>query len=364
MKKGFTIIELVVAVGILAIVASFAGAIFEIGADSYRVAAANAEIMQKLRAITDQLTADFKGLRKDGEIFVVWQSEPVKKKNLIDADAYQADGRGKQYIRFDRIMFFANGDFQTYHQMPKDVRGNVARISYMLALRRAETEGAEPTPVERQKREQRVLARTQHILTADPELGWTDPADFKDIKEWDAWHNLYEYDKYTLQGWKNLPYIISWDPAQPVLGLKAYMLSIICNVIIGKSTARGTVVDPPNPKYAHLILCEGVGEFSIQGWYDKEKRWVPERYPYGKGDLGDFIPDPYVPGVFYPFPPNGLVWLGGSFAGHQFCELLNEEHFNEIPGLGRALKFTFTLYDSKGVIKKGRTFTHIVYLDK
>ena len=29
----------------------------------------------------------------------------------------------------------------------------------------------------------------------------------------------------------------------------------------------------------------------------------------------------------------------------------------------KALKFTFTLYDSKAVIKGGRTFTHIVYLD-
>jgi hypothetical protein len=28
----------------------------------------------------------------------------------------------------------------------------------------------------------------------------------------------------------------------------------------------------------------------------------------------------------------------------------------------RAFKFTFTLYDSKGVIKEGREFTHIVYL--
>jgi hypothetical protein len=41
---------------------------------------------------------------------------------------------------------------------------------------------------------------------------------------------------------------------------------------------------------------------------------------------------------------------------------VDEAHFNMIPGLGRALKFTFTLYDSKGVIKNGKTFTHIVYL--
>lgn len=42
---------------------------------------------------------------------------------------------------------------------------------------------------------------------------------------------------------------------------------------------------------------------------------------------------------------------------------LVEEYFNEIPGLGRALKFTFTLYDSKGVFENGRIFSHIVYLD-
>ena len=29
----------------------------------------------------------------------------------------------------------------------------------------------------------------------------------------------------------------------------------------------------------------------------------------------------------------------------------------------KAIKFTFTLYDSKGIIKGGRTFTHIVYLE-
>ncbi|GAG60925.1 unnamed protein product, partial [marine sediment metagenome] len=28
----------------------------------------------------------------------------------------------------------------------------------------------------------------------------------------------------------------------------------------------------------------------------------------------------------------------------------------------KALKFTFTLYDSKGILEKSRTFTHIVYL--
>ena len=45
------------------------------------------------------------------------------------------------------------------------------------------------------------------------------------------------------------------------------------------------------------------------------------------------------------------------------ADQIDEEHFDAIPGLGRALKFTFTLYDSRNLIKNGRTFTHIVYLD-
>ncbi|MHC4371396.1 MAG: hypothetical protein ACYSW8_27600, partial [Planctomycetota bacterium] len=62
----------------------------------------------------------------------------------------------------------------------------------------------------------------------------------------------------------------------------------------------------------------------------------------------------------YPYPPYGAVKIRGIGYDPNF---LTEERFNDIPGLGRALKFTFTLYDSKGIGKGGRTFTHIVYLD-
>ena len=68
-----------------------------------------------------------------------------------------------------------------------------------------------------------------------------------------------------------------------------------------------------------------------------------------------------VPGVLYPFPPSGGVKIRNiSYPRNQ----VNKSYFNEIPGLGRALKFTFTLYDSKGILKEGQTFTHIVYLDR
>jgi type II secretory pathway pseudopilin PulG len=95
--------EMVVALGIMAIVMSFAGVIFRVSTDSHRLALANAEIMQKLRAITEQLDADFRGLRKDGEILVFWRAERKANYTGTNRNAEEA------FDRFDRIMFFADG---------------------------------------------------------------------------------------------------------------------------------------------------------------------------------------------------------------------------------------------------------------
>ncbi len=380
-NKAFTLIELLVAMGILVIVLSFASVIFKVSIEAHRTAIANAEIMQKLRAITDQLDADFKGLRKDGEIFLVWVA-------ALKLGADPADPNVYDYERFDKLMFFADGDFQSYSTNPK-VRGNIARICYMLARK-----GREGIKAQGQEKTERVLARTQHILTADsdPLLDEfiLDPNTFGGTEqEWNDWNNILEYDKITLDGWKNIRY--GRDPNDP-RGLnqpcKMNMLSVITDIntidietdiSVEDNLLIGATVEPSGPNSIHMLFCENVGEFKVQGWYDAEQRWVPEVDPDGDGSLSDtdFILDPAdatrldskdVPGVLYPYRivpsmPYGWVGLGGTFSGNSYQELLNESSFNLIPGLGRALKFTFTLYDSKGVIKQGRTFTHIVYLD-
>ena len=349
-NKGFTLIELVVAVGLLAIVLSFAGVIFRVSINAHRTAIANAEIMQKLRAITDQLNADFEGLRKDGEIVVTWSARPVP-----PAAGYQ-DNDLDGYERFDRIMFFADGDFQSYRVNPM-VRGNVARVVYLLAKRNGV---AAPGQV----RSERMLVRNQHILTADPDIPVLfDPNDYTEQQLY-RWNNYYEYEKISLNEWK----IIPWAN-------KADLLSVICDAKVGQSSisdqVKGAEIDPADPNTIHMLLCEGVGEFKIQGWSDALQRWVPEVDPDGDGTLldTDFIPaangtelhSEDIPGVLYPYPPNGGVQINNiNYPQDQ----VDEEHFDMIPGLGRALKFTFTLYDSKGIIKEGRTFTHIVYLDK
>ncbi len=309
--------------------------------------------MQKFRAITDQLKSDFTGLRKDGEIFVVWVAEPKPGADTADPNSYE---------RFDRIMFFTNGDFQSYGTNPKVIRGNLARVSYMLAKRG----GIGGVKAENQLREKRILARTQHIYTDDNFLdNYLDPANgFTGTNDqWGYWNNRLEYDKTTLEQWKN----ILWE--EPPTPCKKDMLTVIADVTVDESTipdvARGANVEPADANTIHMLLCEGVGEFKIQGWYDKRQRWVPEIDPDGDGDLSNsdfFLDGKHVPGVLYSVPPYSGVNLSGEFSGDSFQELLNEEDFNLIPGLGRALKFTFTLYDSKGVIKNGRTFTYIVYL--
>lgn len=354
--RAFTLIELVVAVALLAIVFTFAGVIFKVGIDSYRTSVANAEIMQKLRAITDQLNADFGGLRKDGEIFIIWNAELGSHK------------------RFDRIMFFANGDFESYEPYSGEpLRGSVARICYMLANKPPPYADIGSVPPDRpgtQKPEERILARTQHILTADTQFAGFQIPGGSTPRDWYDWNDIFEcdYDMNTLDEWKNVPWVNKRD-----------MLSVIADVITGGNPVSdnvwGTMVDPVNDQNTiRSFLCEGVGEFKVQGWsWDNEWRWMPEVDPDGDGSLADsdfYVSggeiDPInVPGVLYPYrawllPPSfPYVQINGIFYPDQ---LVDEAHFNDIPGLGRALKFTFTLYDSKGVIKQGRKFTHIVYI--
>jgi prepilin-type N-terminal cleavage/methylation domain-containing protein len=352
--NGFTLIELMVAIGLLAIVLSFAGVIFNASINTHRTALANAEIMRKLRAITDRLDADFQGLRREGEIFVAWVAED-RRPDFSDCDL---DG----FERFDRIMFFATGDFQSYKTTPL-VRGDIARICYMLATRG----GPGGVPAAAQPRAKRILARTQHILTAGAVPLFFDPNSLVDA-HWYTWNNLYEYDKMTLEQWKKMP-----------SASKSNALSVIADVKVGLTVGVPTVgravwgahVDPADPNSIHMLLCEGVGEFKVQAWYDAERRWVPEVDPDGDGDLTDrtdfYIGDPdpdHVPGVLYPWrlAPGG-AYGGVNINGIGYGGPLDETDFNRIPGLGRALKFTFKLFDSKGVIKQGRTFTHIVYLD-
>ena len=115
-RRGFTLVELVVAIGVMAMVVVFAGTVFKTSIASYRVATAQAEIMQKFRAITDQLNNDFQGLRKDG--YLMLYSTAVNRAEYAGATPAN--------FRSDRLYFFSTGDFQSWYNSA--VRSNIARI--------------------------------------------------------------------------------------------------------------------------------------------------------------------------------------------------------------------------------------------
>ncbi len=394
-QRGFTLTELLVAIGLTAVLVLVSGMVFRMAVDAHLRAQAAGEITRKLRAITDQLDADFAGLRKDGELVLIWVPSDVRYKDgvLYDPDANGSpntvdddnNGVPDRYERMDRIMFFATGDFQSYSNQPptgttvaipggmprKSIRGNLARICYMIGKKDVTTAGrpANLPPA------RRILARSRHILTADEELTVDDqpngpkpyPLNPYDPTWWSSfpfngpygYFNRFEYENLTMRQWLDIP-----------LADKVVMLTRLFDVRVSATGLPATSLEPGDglfvdgdslpPLNVHQMFCEGVANFSVQVWITDPPsgwtgpwapRWYPETDPDHDGDYSDTDFKP-AGGLIDTENLPGLYWAPDFAAtGASFEKLV-----------GPALKFTFTLYDSKGVFKDGKTFTHIIRL--
>jgi len=143
-RKGFTLIELITAVGVLAIIFALAAVVISQSAGAQRQAMANAEITQKFSAITSQLRRDFSGLIRTAPGRIEWSQGTYN---------------------YDSIIFFATGDFQSHRTYPigspdKVARGNTALIHYCIGD--LNSDSSEP--------EDQVLLRRQIILTKHEDL--------------------------------------------------------------------------------------------------------------------------------------------------------------------------------------------------
>ncbi|MFC1763768.1 prepilin-type N-terminal cleavage/methylation domain-containing protein [Planctomycetota bacterium] len=336
-RRAFTLIELLLAMALLAVVVVFSGAIFQVALNTYRKAGAQTEIMRKLRVITRQIDADFKGLAKEGPIFVGWVQ-------TTDAN------------HFDRIVFFSHGSFQSHEEDP--VYGFTARISYMIARRGSDMphENAIPT-------RERVLARTQHVLTNTDDPNWP-----VDMSGWEKQHNHQQQDSAILSAWRNLASNNQRDAYRAMTGINIETRDI--------EDSYGTDVDDTTHEALadslNKILCRGVSSFRIEGWYWEDANapdgvWGPRPEVLMSSGVSD------VNGVgFVLYPSSGSVQEApfGEVAlattadpnSNAWRDRLNPSSFEMIPGLGRALRFTFTLHDSQGIIKP-QEYTHIVSLD-
>ena len=369
MKRAFTLIELVVAIAILAMVISFAGVIFKVSIGAFRTGIANAEIMRKMRAITDQLNTDFKDIRKDAPLLIWFRQDPANPRQ-----------------RYDQIMFFPVGDFQStqlydYSVLPLPVvpaptgvpiRGNVARIYYGQAMvnRTRPVSFKFPWHQINEEQKKRVLARSQHILTADPSIfHWF--ADFDDFDAPEIIHGIYpnndfyEHDRLSLSEWK----AVGWENYR--------------DQIIPACFVKRPQFDIYDPNTFHKLMSESVGSFAVQWAYwdpgpdpipfDDRYRWFPSDDPDGlavtpddshflwmdpdRGRRREFGVSFNVPGM-----RERRDWYsieGGNVQYRSVPPIIMEFSPDFYP---KALKFTFTLYDSMGIIEKGRRFTHIVYI--
>lgn len=375
---GFTLVEMLVAVAVLAIALGAMGVIFRMSMDAYRASTATAEVMRKLRAVTSQLDTDFKGWRRDGLTFFEWDvyEDPYY---LVDYpnDASQLAHR---YHRNDRMFFFADGDFQTYdkqtgkdaanNDVTKDLRGNMARVSYMLARDSDGTWpiylGSSSTQSQRdERRRTRILARSQHIVTADP--CFTNPSVAFPVlpglagrittpalaEALAARNNSVEFDTDGLAVWADMPQEdftgLPWD-------LDLLMMASACLGAYYPDDATGTGglgdygglrVDRNKAQDVHLILCEGVNDFQIQMW--DGTMWVPR--------TGYIDPvNRNITDTDFKTKADGTYTVIDTAWGYYY-DIRQDSPFHP-----DALKFTFKLYDSRGFFKDGLTFTHIVYL--
>jgi prepilin-type N-terminal cleavage/methylation domain-containing protein len=277
--KAFTLLELVVSIALLAIIFLFAGVIFKVSINSYRTSVANAEIMQKLRAITDQLNADFKGivLGAPGRVsFAIGQS-------VIDGQVID--------VRQDGIASFSIGDFQSTGQYTsgsskKTVVGDVAGIFYGLA----NISATDPR--------EKILVRRQTILL-------TPDSSFKDANS----DPRGEYYKKSLSQWK--------------VDFRSHLYDV--NELTTEEQLDPSI-DADFDKLSVKYMAKGVDNFTIQYVGTEDPPDLSKKF-------NEWRPD------------NRDVTTGWTDKIYPI-----------------ALKFTFTLYDSKAIIKQGRTFTHIVYL--
>jgi len=387
MKKAFTIIELLVAMALLAMLIAISGMVFSTAVKAHRTANAAAEVAAKLFALTDQLNRDFQGLRKDMPAAIWFEYD---------------SNTGKRY---DQIQFFADGTFSSSRQWGgASLEGNTARVYYGHAnnVKIVKSTSWQRTPdatryynstyftakntpnFYRERGTKAILARRAHLSVQLSSLAtFPDATNFSNAASQTAFipwltntstgygNDVFEYDNISLSDWTNI--LASPTNATQYL-----------NTCFNNATGRpGVDLTASDGESLHMVMVQGIGSFSIQLAYTSDDmrlrgvpdsdlnrpgfagiRWWPSLDANGDGnasdsDFGTAGMNAASFGCYMQFPstPTLTGWYGTSGCLTGTTWRFKSDYFP------KALKFTFTLYDSNGVFKDGKTFTHIVYFN-
>ena len=383
--------------GLLVMLVGLSSVVFSTTVKAHRKASATIEIMRNLRVLTEQLNADFRGLRTDAPLFFGF--------NRIGIDE-DGDTNPDYYLQFDMMHFFADGDFQTVREYmvrwdsdgdgvletsdgfrDEIIYGNIARVFYGhansvdLVANPAATLDFDTY---------HVLSRKSHILTSHDgvifDLGeiplitnGSGVIDYTPFDDLTAGFGLTTHQAgfppktYTDEnGWEfNTITLTNWVNALNYLDLPGNIPNNANHFITHCLTdAYRPYIDVTDYNTLHLLMAQGVMDFSVQWAYTPDDlaglvpgftagiRWWPSVDPDGNPATNDsdFAGNPF--GVYFTLP-NGTSytsWL--TIDNYGTNGVLFSSTFYP-----KALKFTFRLKDSNNIFSDGKTFTHIVYLD-
>jgi hypothetical protein len=342
---------MMVAVSITILMMMATSVVFKSAGAAAGKANSSSEIMQQARVLCKQLENDFKGLRPDMPMAVIFEEE-----------SYDTDGDGSfdTFFRRDRIVFFANGDFQT----TGNDSGNLARIFYGQARDDFDTPEHLDNP---DAPGRRVLTRRYKILTPSTWL----PVNSITFAAWTG-TTAEEYDDILLENsnesyWKTedpqnfLDYHFrTWDGVSgKAPGWSFSMVRRPELVEIEAAIDAGTV---EADALQQLYMLPDVGDFRIDMWYASNSEWgvapTPMAVYWNVKDPGAV---PGAPELIDP-PFDVFNLLAGQYGWFSEDDLIG---FGIADPWPKAIRFTFTLYDrDRRYFPDGKTFTYIVRLPR
>ena len=140
------------------------------------------------------------------------------------------------------------------------------------------------------------------------------------------------------------------------------MLTISVPVLWPRRPDVNMVTDPNFPR---RLMAQNVGDFKIEWTYGWFRHGSPEKIVWwGRSDAFRSETDINEPnGIEIKSTGiNEIANIANNYLGEHSLPYGVYWHPRNQQWWPKAIKFTFTLYDSKGILKNGRTFEHIVYI--
>lgn len=168
-RSGFTLAEMMVAVGILIVVIAATAKIFGTVSKVTGIGIAGADVLQEAAAIERQLRADFQRLTPEGYFAIRCVAVPNDIHLLTSGRLLNPSLRPDALIRADQLVFFTTGvqSIQTFRQgAGSDHKGQAtaARVYYGHAFQLAAAQGVDTTPPDHVKAHDPVFDRDEPLV--------------------------------------------------------------------------------------------------------------------------------------------------------------------------------------------------------